>query len=190
MAAVVDGGALAVGGRFWAGRVVWVGVERRRERVLGLGVRVSFLGWGYDGYDVMRKEEGFFWLDRHSDGVRCVQGILLLNAGSASVRPDIIAVLRAAKGLLQSHIRTSLMWSGIVYHSHSSALNPPPPSYQIPGIIANFFALYFPPSSFLYLLSFFFAHSAIWPTAIAMKSAVLQCLFTSKMAIQARLSKV
>lgn len=64
------------------------------------------------------------------------------------------------------------------------------PLYQTPGTIANFFALYFPPSSFLYLRSFFLAQSAIWPTAIAMNSAVLQCLFTSKIAIQAMLSKV
>lgn len=35
------------------------------------------------------------------------------------------------------------------------------PVYQIPGTIANFFALYFPPSSFLYLRSFFFAQTAI-----------------------------
>ena len=33
--------------------------------------------------------------------------------------------------------------------------------YQIPGTIANFFALYFPPSSFLYLRSFFLAQIAI-----------------------------
>ena len=64
------------------------------------------------------------------------------------------------------------------------------PIYQIPGTMANFLALYFPPNSFLYLRSFFLAQTAICPTAIAMKSAVLQCLLTIKIAIQAIDSKV
>jgi hypothetical protein len=62
--------------------------------------------------------------------------------------------------------------------------------YQIPGTMANFLALYFPPNSFLYLRSFFLAQTAICPTAMAMKSAVLQCLLTIKIAIQAIDSKV
>lgn len=46
-----------------------------------------------------------------------------------------------------------------------SRYHPPLPAllsiYQIPGTIANLFALYFPPNSFLYLRSFFFAQTAI-----------------------------
>ena len=70
------------------------------------------------------------------------------------------------------------------------SIRPSDSTYQIPGTIANFFALYLPPNSFLYLRSFFLAQTAIWPTAIAMNSAVLQCLLTIKIAIQAIDSKV
>ena len=95
-----------------------------------------------------------------------------------------------AKRNYNSYICTMHTLCGIIYHRfllfylHLLLLFIPS-SYQIPGTIANFFALYFPPSSFLYLRSFFFAQSAICPTAIAINSAVLQCLFTSKIAIQA-----
>jgi hypothetical protein len=70
------------------------------------------------------------------------------------------------------------------------SIRPSDSTYQIPGTIANFFALYLPPNSFLYLRSFFLAQTAICPTAIAMNSAVLQCLLTIKIAIQAIDSKV
>ena len=86
---------------------------------------------------------------------------------------------------------------------HTTCLSPSPSSepktffpyalhslYQIPGTIANFFALYLPPNSFLYLRSFFLAQTAICPTAIAMNRAVLQCLLTIKIATQASDSKV
>ena len=61
-------------------------------------------------------------------------------------------------------------------------------SYQTPGIIEKLFFLYFPPSSFRYLLSFFLAHTAICATATAMKTAVLHDRLTVKMASQAILS--
>jgi hypothetical protein len=70
------------------------------------------------------------------------------------------------------------------------SIRPSDSTYQIPGTIANFFALYLPPNSFLYLRSFFLAQTAICPTAIAMNSAVLQCLLTIKIATQAIDSKV
>ena len=92
---------------------------------------------------------------------------------------------------------------GLPYYLSTTCSSPSPSSepksffpyalhslYQIPGTIANFFALYLPPNSFLYLRSFFLAQTAICPTAIAMKSAVLQCLLTIKIAIQAIDSKV
>lgn len=51
--------------------------------------------------------------------------------------------------------------SHIIHLIHMFLTVPNTFPHQIPGTIAKLFFLYFPPSSFLYLLSFFFAQMAI-----------------------------
>lgn len=55
-------------------------------------------------------------------------------------------------------------------HSHA---------YQIPGNIENRFFWYFPPKSFLYLISFFFAQTPICADATTANRTVLQLQDTS-----------
>jgi hypothetical protein len=64
------------------------------------------------------------------------------------------------------------------------------PIYQIPGKIAYFFLLYLSPNSFLYLLSFFHAHTPICPTAKMINTTVLKLQFTSATPIHATASNM
>lgn len=131
-------------------------------------------------------------------GDRCKRSCYFVyKHASASILCYVISFFR--RGGLVSHTLHGLPW----YYKHHrlyvqdhlfpgsysfhTTFNP---LYQIPGTIAYFFALYLPPNSFLYLRSFFFAQTAIWPTAIAINKAVLQCLLTIKIATQASDSKV
>jgi hypothetical protein len=79
-------------------------------------------------------------------------------AGSVPVYEDLAD--RRARRNYNSYIFNMHTLCGIM-HQRLSLLLIFVPLHQTPGTIANFFALYLPPSSFLYLRSFFLAQSAI-----------------------------
>ena len=62
--------------------------------------------------------------------------------------------------------------------------------YHIKGNIPYLFFAYLPPKSFLYLLSFFFAHTPICPTATTAKNTVLKLQLTIEIPIHAIVSNM
>lgn len=79
--------------------------------------------------------------------------------------PDACQSVKTPLTSVRNAITTTISATCTRYAVLCTIVCPSTPSfrllYQIPGTIANFFALYFPPSSFLYLRSFFLAQSAI-----------------------------